>query len=817
MSYQPPAYYATPSTAAPTWPASQANPWQQYSQPTYPSYYPNGYYDQQSQYAQHYNYMYHPGYSCAYPQDSQNPPLPPQPPDNDAPPPPPPGEGTSDERKPADQGVGVQNSTPLKIDHKQNGAEYAPSHPEPTAAAYPAAYDPSSYYQYWAAYGNYPGYSWPYSNVASASVTSQPPQQPSSVSPSVSQPLSQAPGSAVGSYAGIAARPYTPSTPVTGNSPSMGPPAPQSTASKSNVEGHVELRTHATTAPPSGVRTVALKPSSAPKPLTIRPQWSKKVVPVHISDGVGHSQPVADAKPSYHAATTPTATHSTAAEPSSRKQETGAWPQSLNAYVERCFARCKNGEQREFVTTQLKKKINDATSNGQTWTINWDTEPLVAVESGVLVSTSTTPSPSTLKHNHKDKLGRFEERALEFSNERKGSKKKNKKHFDHNDDMQQEHRPYSAEHQKRVQRAGRFGDGRASGFLGGRHDVSFDRKLWVEQAADDDEDMSFDELVIRGTCQGLEKSYFRLSQVPDPSTVRPEPVLRKALTRLVGVLQSKTVNYMYACDQFKALRQDCTVQQLKSEIAVQVYEAHARAALEYGDMAEFNQCQTQLSMLYAEEKPGCRGEFAAYMLLYQTAHARNGLNKALLHTMKSLPVHLRDDPSVRHALQVRRAYMAGDVITFFKLYACAPNLSRALMDLQVPTIRWVALNWFVKCWRPAVPLPVAARTLGFLPTAPSADSPSSTPVLPGCSSSVYEGRVLVSADPATAYSACVDWLTRHGAVVTVSGCDYEAGQLSTDASRGKLVVPEDTTKVAHGDSNLALEDFLARASMKTKI
>jgi SAC3 family protein LENG8/THP3 len=103
------------------------------------------------------------------------------------------------------------------------------------------------------------------------------------------------------------------------------------------------------------------------------------------------------------------------------------------------------------------------------------------------------------------------------------------------------------------------------------------------------EDINWDDLLVKGTSEQLEKGYFRLTSAPDPSSVRPEPVLAKALERLVGLLRAGSVTYFYAQDQFKGMRQDCTVQHLRNELTARIYEAHARAALEYGDVAEYNQ------------------------------------------------------------------------------------------------------------------------------------------------------------------------------------------------------------------------------------
>lgn len=254
------------------------------------------------------------------------------------------------------------------------------------------------------------------------------------------------------------------------------------------------------------------------------------------------------------------------------------------------------------------------------------------------------------------------------------------------------------------------------------------------------DEADYENMKVKGTCTVLEKDYLRLTAPPKPERVRPQRILEQHLSNLKAQRASAKSSgegrdHLWFCSQLKAVRQDLMVQHLtyKNAFAVDVYETHARIALEEGDLNEFNQCQTQLKELYRsfEDDTGevgkevvakaleNRSEFLAYRLLYYVFMAGNqkygGGSSDLFRFLLSLTKEERTtDAAINHALQVREAIAENDYHAFFKLRRNAPRLGGLLMNQMVPELRYSALQMICKAYRPEIEVAFVLKELGFV-------------------------------------------------------------------------------------------------------
>jgi len=387
------------------------------------------------------------------------------------------------------------------------------------------------------------------------------------------------------------------------------------------------------------------------------------------------------------------------------KKKEEEYPQSLKDYITKCYKICPK-DKRDVLETELKSLITDAKLRNALFTIRWENMGLpakcldnpksienIVVSNNVLTNknkrrfmdTSNSPSPYSSSSMEMDEslMGLSEKERIEEIKRRKRRMER------FNDD-------YSAEMKKRQEKE----------VLNRQAEIT--KQMYINQNGNPDV-VDWDQDTLVGTCQDLEKNYLRLTSAPDPATVRPLPVLRKTL-KLLKEKWTKEQNYNYICDQFKSLRQDLTVQRIKNEFTVEVYEIHARIALEKGDLGEYNQCQSQLKQLYKLGLKGHEIEFLAYRLLYYV-HTLNP--KDMNSLISELTPEQRIHPFIKHALDVRTAVANGNYHKFFELYMDPPdNMAIYLMDHFVERERIKALKVMTKAYL-TLSIPFIADELGF--------------------------------------------------------------------------------------------------------
>lgn len=424
--------------------------------------------------------------------------------------------------------------------------------------------------------------------------------------------------------------------------------------------------------------------------LTIHPV-KPAFIPVHARRSFANNT-VSSATPPA-AQSQPSVSPASPSTPAPRRKPV-EWPQPLRLYVQRSFfpenqiTSVSRGE----LEAKLKSVITDAAQNDQLDVINWDSLPLPQVmvqnERNSVLTSSTAPEWNVSFATAPDKFASTEE----ISRKRKSMEMESDIHSSPPPWRQANKTPfetrvtYPTDKRQRMDHKN-LSKSKANLEMRKKRFETSNGHTSPSPARSRSPVPRGDEGPIVGRCQDLEKNYFRLTSAPNPDSVRPLPVLQKTLD-LLKRKWKRDNNYGYICDQFKSLRQDLTVQHIRTAFTVSVYEIHARIALEKGDLGEYNQCQTQLRALYAQQLGGNPMEFKAYRILY-FIYTRNW--SAMNDTLSDLTAADKQDPAVKHALDVRSAVALGNYHRFFQLYLDTPNMGAYLMDMFVDRERLSAL------------------------------------------------------------------------------------------------------------------------------
>jgi hypothetical protein len=223
------------------------------------------------------------------------------------------------------------------------------------------------------------------------------------------------------------------------------------------------------------------------------------------------------------------------------------WPPNLNAYVIRAFSTCKNNVDREKMTKHLEMLISKVTSQGSLSTYSWEAEKVPDFDP----QPGPAKAPTTTENSAKRKNSRFA--PAENESVTKKAKPVEPVTSSTNED--------EALLQKR---SDRFKTDSSKHQASQAHKKSSKLATKRQTQIAPSGEFDIESLRIKGTCESLEKDYFRLTSAPDPATVRPERVLRIAMLALKKKWRASAVDYIYMCSQLKAIRQDLTVQHVQS-------------------------------------------------------------------------------------------------------------------------------------------------------------------------------------------------------------------------------------------------------------
>lgn len=304
-------------------------------------------------------------------------------------------------------------------------------------------------------------------------------------------------------------------------------------------------------------------------------------------------------------------------------QNPAQWPDSLKEFVNTSFVRAAHlpPQQNFEFQQQLEKLMEQAISLNRLWENDWLAQQIPILDGGLL-ELECTRRPPVKEHEKEefDSNSRKRLRQSRFERERSASPAISAQNLPHT--------PLPLSHSSTT-------------------------------------------AAIVGRSQALEKNYLRLTTEPDPYLVRPQAVLEKSIEFVLNRFRTEGKDYSYINNQFKSIRQDLTVQHIKNDFTMVVYETHARIALENNDLGEFNQCQSQLSYLIRDLKRQgnllekgrkLELEFTCYRIIYMVMTGNHSdINRLRCEWGE------RGD-WIQKAFSLQQCQLVGDYHRFFALY-----------------------------------------------------------------------------------------------------------------------------------------------------
>lgn len=271
----------------------------------------------------------------------------------------------------------------------------------------------------------------------------------------------------------------------------------------------------------------------------------------------------------------------------------------LKNFITRAFLKCDTEDKRDLMTKELNRIIDKVKADKRLSVHKWDLEPVPTISLSSSLETSVGISETS---DSQQKASTTGENNDANSNPSNSPTKKRKSRWNtdadgnisfklDNSDLKPKYGidmssltkvtenkkkassivPAAEGDLVRQKRLGRFQIDNSNNIATATVKVekklkkSFQSKINAStNISGDSSEFDLESLKIVGTSQVLEKDYFRLTSPPDPATVRPVEVLKKALKQLKLKWQQSSVEYIYMCSQLKAIRQDLTVQNIRN-------------------------------------------------------------------------------------------------------------------------------------------------------------------------------------------------------------------------------------------------------------